>query len=109
MKLDLYVSLAPRRELSGKTQDALTSIRDAEKIDSDNPEIGFWEAWIYSHSHQWPEAIRRYEAMTKKYETHKEIVRQSLFSLSNCYVQQGASPRVRTSKKSWSSGRTIGR
>jgi tetratricopeptide (TPR) repeat protein len=89
MKLDLYVLLARARELSGKTQDALSSIRDAEKIDSDNPEIGFWEAWIYSHSHQWPEAIRRYEAMTKKYATTKEIVRQCLFSLSNCYVQQG--------------------
>jgi tetratricopeptide (TPR) repeat protein len=89
LKLDLYIWLVRAQEMAGKTQDALASIHDAAKIDSDNPEISYWEAWVFSHSHQWPEAILRYEEMAKKYATHKDFVRQCLFSLSNCYVQEG--------------------
>lgn len=89
VKVDLYVWLARAQELAGKTQDALASFREAEKIDSDDPELHYWEAWVYSHSHQWGEAIRRYEEMAKKYATHKDFARQCQMSLSNCYVQEG--------------------
>jgi tetratricopeptide (TPR) repeat protein len=89
VKLDLYIWLARAQELGGKTKEALQAFREAEKLDSEDPEIHFWEAWVYSHSHQWAEAIKRYEEMAKKYATHKEIVRQCQMSLSNCYVQEG--------------------
>jgi tetratricopeptide (TPR) repeat protein len=89
IKLQLYIWLARAQELAGKTHDALASFREAEKIDSDDPEIHYWEAWVYSHSRQWGEAIKRYEEMAKKNDKNKEIVLQCQMSLSNCYVQQG--------------------
>jgi tetratricopeptide (TPR) repeat protein len=89
LKLELYLLLSRAQELGGKTQDSLASIREAEKIESDEPELYYWEAWVYSHSHQWSEATRRYEELIKKYATHKEFVRRCQFSLSNCYVQKG--------------------
>jgi tetratricopeptide (TPR) repeat protein len=94
VKQDLYVWLARAQELAGKTQDSLASIREAKKIDSDDPEPQYWEAWVYSHSHQWNEAIRRYEELAKKYATTRsDFARQCQYSLSNCYVQQGDIPR----------------
>jgi len=92
LKTELYLLLSRAQELGGKTQDSLASIREAEKIESDEPvlqELHYWEAWIYSHSHQWNEAIRRYEELMKKHAKHKDFVRRCQFSLSNCYVQQG--------------------
>jgi tetratricopeptide (TPR) repeat protein len=89
LKMELYALLSRAQELAGKTKDSLASIHEAEKIESDEPELHYWEAWIYSHSHQWNEAIHRYEELLKKYATHKDFVRRCQFSLSNCYVQQG--------------------
>jgi tetratricopeptide (TPR) repeat protein len=89
VKLDLYIWLARAQELAGKTDEALKAFREAEKLDSEDPEIHFWEAWVYTHSHQWAEAIKRYEEMAKKYPNQKEFVRQCQMSLSNCYVQKG--------------------
>jgi tetratricopeptide (TPR) repeat protein len=89
IKLDLYIWLARAQELAGKTQEALQAFREAEKLDSEDPEIHYWEAWVYTHSHQWAEAIKRYEEMAKKYATHKAFVLQCQMSLSNCYVQKG--------------------
>jgi Tfp pilus assembly protein PilF len=91
--MELYALLSRTQELAGKTQDALASIREAEKIESDEPELHYWEAWVYSHSHQWKEAVQRYEEMIKKFASHKDFVRRCQFSLSNCYVQQGDIPR----------------
>ena len=66
IKLDLYVWMVRALELGGKTQESLAAIHEAQKIDSDEPELHYWETWIYSHSHQWKEAIHRYEELIKK-------------------------------------------
>lgn len=89
IRQELLIWLARAQELAGKTQESLASLREAQKIDSDDPGPHYWEAWVYSHSRQWNEAIHRYEELAKKYATHKEFVRQCEYSLSNCYVQQG--------------------
>jgi tetratricopeptide (TPR) repeat protein len=90
VKVELYIWLARAQELAGKTKEALQAFREAEKLDSEDPEIRYWEAWVYTHSHQWAEAIRRYEELAKKYATtHKGFVHQCQMSLSNCYVQKG--------------------
>lgn len=89
VKVELYIWLARAQELAGKTKEALQAFREAEKLDSEDPEIHYWEAWVYSHSHQWAEAIKRYEEMTKKFAKHKDFVRMCQMSLSNCFVQEG--------------------
>jgi tetratricopeptide (TPR) repeat protein len=89
VKLVLLTLLSRAQELAGRTQDAFISIRDAQKLDNDNPELFYWEAWIYAHSHQWEEAIRRYDELIKKFAANKKFVRRCQFALSNCHVQKG--------------------
>jgi Tfp pilus assembly protein PilF len=84
--------LSRAQELAGKTQDSLASIREAQKFDNNDEELLYWEAWVYSHSHQWPEAIRRYGDLIKRYTKSKEFVRRCQFALSNCYVLKGDVP-----------------
>jgi tetratricopeptide (TPR) repeat protein len=87
MRVELLALLSRSQELGGKTKDALTSIREAQKLDNDE-ELSYWEAWIYSHSHQWNEAIHRYGDMIKR-SKNKEFSRRCQYALSNCYVQKG--------------------
>jgi Tfp pilus assembly protein PilF len=79
--------------LAGKSKDSLASIHEAQKLESDEPEVQlellYWEAWIYSHSHQWDEAIHRYSDLMKRFHTNKEFLRRCQYTLSNCYVQKG--------------------
>jgi tetratricopeptide (TPR) repeat protein len=91
VRVELLALLSRAQELAGKTQDSLSSIREAQKLDNDE-ELLYWEAWIYSHSHQWKEAIRRYDDLIKRFTKNKEFVRRCQFTLSNCYVQMGDLP-----------------
>jgi tetratricopeptide (TPR) repeat protein len=91
VRVELLALLSRAQELAGKTQDSLSSIREAQKLDNDE-ELLYWEAWVYSHSHQWPEAIRRYGDLIKRYTKSKEFVRRCQFALSNCYVLKGDVP-----------------
>jgi tetratricopeptide (TPR) repeat protein len=90
VRVELLALLSRAQELGGKTQQALGSIHEAQKLDNDE-ELVYWEAWIYSHSHQWDEAIHRYGEMIK-HSKNKEFVRRCQYTLSNCYVQKGDVP-----------------
>jgi tetratricopeptide (TPR) repeat protein len=91
MRVELLSLLSRAQELGGKTKDALASIHEAQKLDSDE-EFSYWEAWIYSHSHQWDDAIRRYDDIIKRTK-NKEFMRRCQYALSNCYVQKGNVPQ----------------
>ncbi|HET6323727.1 MAG TPA: tetratricopeptide repeat protein [Planctomycetaceae bacterium] len=90
VRVELLALLSRAQELGGKTQPALASIREAQKLDNDEEWI-YWEAWVYSHSHQWDEAIRRYADLIQR-SKNKEFARKCQYTLSNCYVQKGDIP-----------------
>jgi tetratricopeptide (TPR) repeat protein len=93
VRVELLALLSRTQELAGNTKESLASIREAQKLESDEPELQmdllYWEAWVYSHSHQWDEAIHRYTDLMKRFHTNKEFVRRCQYTLSNCYVQKG--------------------
>jgi len=103
VKVELLSWLTRAQELAGKTQDSLASIHEAQKIAADEPKLlprlQYWEAWVYSHSHQWDEAIRRLRDLIAKQPTDKEkrgndkeragFLHLCQYTLSNCYVQKG--------------------
>jgi len=91
VRVELLALMSRAQELGGKTKDALASIHEAQKLDNNDEDLSYWEAWIYSHSHQWDEAIRRYGDMIKR-SKNKEFARRCQYTLSNCYVQKGDVP-----------------
>ena len=87
---DNYLRLSVALELTGKTDEALEAVGEANKlVPGGHPALSFREAWIYYHSHQFPKAAELYEAFLKKYPNAGTLVRQAKFGLSNIYVQMG--------------------
>lgn len=73
-------------ELSGKTEDALTAIRDAKRLAPDAALLYHQEGWVYYHSHQWEDAIKTFNRVIERFASDKEMVRRCKFSLSNVYI-----------------------
>ena len=76
-------------ELSGQTEEALDSIKNAKQLAPDAALLFHQEGWVYYHSHQWEKAIKAYEETIKRFANDKEMVRRCQFSLSNTYVGKG--------------------
>ena len=78
-------------EFDGKTDEALEVIAEARGSQPDNSQLHFQEAWIHYHAHHWEEAERLFREVISTYTSpdDERIVRNSQFSLSNIYVQQG--------------------
>lgn len=78
-------------ELSGETKKALEAIAAAQQIIPNNPLLMSQEAWVYYHSHQYDEAIRRFEKLIAEFPQPqvRQIVRRAQYSLSNIHVLQG--------------------
>jgi tetratricopeptide (TPR) repeat protein len=87
VRVELLGLLSRAQELGGQTKEALASIHEAQKLENDE-ELTYWEAWIYSHSHQWSEAIKRYGDLAKR-SKNKDFTRRCQYAQSNCYVQKG--------------------
>jgi tetratricopeptide (TPR) repeat protein len=81
--------LSQVEELTGNTEAALEAVREAQRILPDVALLQFQEAWIYYHSENWDEAIRRLEQVIAKFPEDRETVRRCQFTLSNVYVQRG--------------------
>ncbi|NOX54037.1 MAG: tetratricopeptide repeat protein [Planctomycetes bacterium] len=87
------VRLSQALEMSEKTDEALRVIAEARK-QRDTPQLELQQAWIYYHARRWDNAIKAFEEIVKKYESHedqriREIVRRCKLSLSNIYVEKG--------------------
>jgi tetratricopeptide (TPR) repeat protein len=81
-------------EMDGQTAAALEAIREARKSQPDNPGLHFQEAWVHYHSHNFEKAIAEFETIIDTYgdaddESTQQTVRNSRYSLSAIYVQQG--------------------
>jgi len=87
-KPDFLLWLSRSKEMAGDTPGALAAVQEALKLNN-HPELHFHEAWIYTHSKQWDEAIKHYEALMARFPQEKEFVRRCLFSLSNVHVLKG--------------------
>ncbi|MBI3861351.1 MAG: tetratricopeptide repeat protein [Planctomycetia bacterium] len=79
--------------LAGKTKEALEAINAAQAIIPNNPMLRYQEAWVYSYSHQYDEAIEKLEKVIADFPQPipqvREIVRQAQHTLSNVHVQRG--------------------
>lgn len=93
LKAQFYLSLTQSRELSGDTAGALQAANDARQEFPQVPLFAFQEGWIYYHSRQFDEAIKRFEQLMETYPDEKDIVRRCQFSLSAIYVIQGDIPK----------------
>ncbi len=81
-------------EMDGQTDAALEAIAEARKTLPDNPLLHFQEAWIPYHAHRWDDATAKFEEVIDAYKDSDapgaaKAVRDSRFSLSAVYVQQG--------------------
>lgn len=93
-KPQFLLSLAQSLEYSGKTDEALKTIKEAQNINQftrEHPLLMLQEAWIYAHSQQHVSAIEKYKSMIEKFNQpqFKPIQRRAQFGLSNVYVQMG--------------------
>jgi tetratricopeptide (TPR) repeat protein len=88
-RADLLAMLARSQLLDGNLKDALDSIGESLRLEPDDLAHLFDEAWIYSHSRQWDEAIARFEKLRDIAMANPRAVRLCQFSLSNIYVQKG--------------------
>ncbi|MBM4075151.1 MAG: tetratricopeptide repeat protein, partial [Planctomycetes bacterium] len=62
-KADFYSMLARAQVLDGDAASAVSSIQESLKLEPNDIGHRFDEAWIYAHSHQWDEAIARFEKL----------------------------------------------
>jgi tetratricopeptide (TPR) repeat protein len=76
-------------ELAGETKRALDAISQAQQLVPNNPLLRFQEAWVYYHSHQFDEAINRFERLVADFPNAQGIVRRVQYSLSNIHVLKG--------------------
>ena len=88
-KDDFYAMLGRAQVLDGDAKSAVESIGEALKLEPNNLAHLFDEAWIYSHSRQWDQAIPRLEKLIADNANNKRAQRLFHFSLSNIYVQKG--------------------
>ena len=88
-KADFYSMLARAQVLDGDAKSAIESIGEALKLEPNDVGHLFDEAWIYSHSRQWDQAIPRFEKLIADNANNKRAQRLFHFSLSNIYVQKG--------------------
>ncbi|MDZ4686309.1 MAG: tetratricopeptide repeat protein [Planctomycetaceae bacterium] len=94
LKAQFLLGLTQAREYAGQTEAALEAIAEARREFPHVPLFEFYEGWVYYHSRQFDEAIKRFQQIL---ETHagsndanlKKVIRQCQFSLSAIYVQQG--------------------
>jgi len=76
-------------ELAGQTKRALDAIGQAQQLVPNNPLLRFQEAWVYYHSHQFDEAVNRFERLVADFPNAQGIVRRVQYSLSNIHVLKG--------------------
>ncbi len=88
-KADFYSMLARAQVLDGDAKSAVESIGEALKLEPNDLGHLFDEAWIYSHSRQWDQAIPRLEKLIVDNANNKRAQRLFHFQLSNIYVQKG--------------------
>jgi len=88
-KADFYSGLARAQVLDGDAKGAVESIGEALKLEPNDVGHLFDEAWIYSHSRQWDQAIPRFEKLIADNANNKRAQRLFHFNLSNIYVQKG--------------------
>lgn len=91
IKANSLFLLTQARELAGDTKGALEAIKSAREMMPEHPLLQYQEAWVYYHSQQYPEAIKRFEAVIAAYPQaqFKSVVRRAQFSLSNIHVLLG--------------------
>lgn len=88
-KADFLLWTSRSQEMAGDTNAAIATLQEALKIQPNHPELLFVEAWIYTHSRQWDEAIKKYEQIIARFPQDADLQRRCLFSLSNVHVQKG--------------------
>lgn len=71
-----------------QTEEALEVIQKAIRLE-DDPTRRFYEAWFYSRSRRWDEAIQKFDQLMRDFPNEKPIILLSKFSLSDIYVQKG--------------------
>ena len=88
-RADLLGMLARAQLLDGNLKEAIESIDEALLLEPGDLAHLFDEAWIYSHSRQWDQAITRFEKLRDMSMDKPRVVRLCQFSLSNIHVQKG--------------------
>lgn len=88
-RADFLYFLSQSLELSGDTEGALAAVADALREVPDSPLLLMQEAWIYSHSHRFDEAVLRFEKVIERFPDQAKIVRRCQSNLSNIYVLKG--------------------
>jgi tetratricopeptide (TPR) repeat protein len=91
IKANSLFLLTQAYELAGKTKEALEAIKSAQEIIRDHPLLHYQEGWVYYHSQQYDEAIKRFEKVIADFPQvqSRSVVRRAQFSLSNIHVLRG--------------------
>lgn len=89
LKARFHLGLTQAHEMAGQTEKALEAVAEARREFPQVPLFEFQEGWIYYHSRQFDEAIKRFHQVMESHPQVKDIVRRCQFSLSAIYVQQG--------------------
>ncbi|WP_010586902.1 tetratricopeptide repeat protein [Schlesneria paludicola] len=84
-----YSSMAQALAYDNRTDEALAAISKAIKLDDDEAQYRFYEAWIYGHAKRWDDAIQKFEQLIRDFPDEKRMILVTQFSLSNVYVQKG--------------------
>jgi tetratricopeptide (TPR) repeat protein len=88
--------LSQAQEMLGETEQALESIREAQRLHSEDyaSNLKFQEAWIVHHAQRWDEALELYKQVIDDYKNDSKIVEKSRLGISGIYVEKGDQPQA---------------
>ncbi|MCA9080692.1 MAG: tetratricopeptide repeat protein [Planctomycetaceae bacterium] len=74
---------------SGKEDEAVQVIQEAQKLQPDFARLFYQEAWIVAHARRWEEALTLFQKVIKQFPGEKELIQDCQFRISNIYVEMG--------------------
>lgn len=76
-------------EYSGKTEEALEVIKEAQKQQPGFARLFYQEAWIVYHARRWDEALTLFDKVISMFPGDKDMIQDCKFRISNIYVELG--------------------
>ncbi|MCA8998028.1 MAG: tetratricopeptide repeat protein [Planctomycetaceae bacterium] len=81
--------LSYAQEFAGNTEEAITTIHQAQGLQPSISRLFYQEAWIVYHARKWKEALRLFEDVVRNYSGDRDLVQDCKFRISNIYVEMG--------------------
>lgn len=83
--------LSYAQEFQGRTEQAVETVREAQRLQPSISRLYYQEAWIVYHARRWDDALALFEEVMRKFAGDRDLVQDCQFRVSNIYVEKGDS------------------